>query len=46
MLKMLFAIEILAMCNFAIAIKKNRTLAEFFISSAIIILTNYLAWQV
>ena len=46
MLKILLAIEVLAMIGYAIALKKNRTLAENIIPAVIVVLANYLTWQI
>ena len=46
MMKMLFAVEMLAMFGLMVAVRKNRTLAELLIPAVIMILTNYMAWQV
>lgn len=45
MMNTLFVVELMALTNFVIAIKKNRTLAEHIIPAVIVILTNYLTWQ-
>jgi hypothetical protein len=45
MMKMVFAIEIMAMFGLMVAIKKNRTLAEHIIPAVIMIVAHYMAWQ-
>lgn len=45
MMKMVFAIELMAMAGMAIAFKKNRTLAEMILWASILITANYYAWS-
>lgn len=45
MMKMVFAIEVMAMAGMAIAFKKDRTLAEMILWSGILVVANAMAWQ-
>lgn len=45
MMKMVFAIEVMAMMGMMVAMKKNRTLAELVLWSGILVVANAMAWQ-
>lgn len=45
MLKMMVAIEVMAMMGMMVAMKKNRTLAELVLWGGILVVANAVAWQ-
>jgi len=45
MMKMMVAIEVMAMMGMMVAMKKNRTLAELVLWGGILVVANAVAWQ-
>lgn len=45
MMKMMVAIEVMAMMGMMVAMKKNRTLAELVLWGSILVVANAVAWQ-
>lgn len=45
MMKMMVAIEVMAMMGMMVAMKKNRTLAELVLWGCILVVANAVAWQ-
>ena len=45
MMKMMVAIEVMAMVGMMVAMKKNRTLAELVLWGGILVVANAVAWQ-
>ena len=45
MMKMMVAIEVMAMMGMMVAMKKNRTLAELVMWGGILVVANAVAWQ-
>lgn len=45
MMKMMVAIEVMAMMGMMVAMKKNRTLAELIMWGGILVVANAVAWQ-
>ena len=45
MMKMMVAIEVMAMMGMTVAMKKNRTLAELILWGGILVVANAVAWQ-
>ena len=45
MMKMMVAIEVMAMVGMMVAMKKNRTLAEMVMWGGILVVANAMVWQ-
>lgn len=45
MMKMIVAIEVMAMVGMMVAMKKNRTLAELVMWGGILVVANAMVWQ-
>ena len=45
MMKMMVAIEVMAMVGTMVALKRNRTLAELVMWGGILVVTNAMVWQ-
>jgi hypothetical protein len=45
MMKMMVAIEVMAMMGMMVAMKRNRTLAELVMWGGILVVANAVAWQ-
>jgi hypothetical protein len=45
MMKMMVAIEVMAMVGMMVAMKRNRTLAELVMWGGILVVANAVAWQ-
>lgn len=45
MMKMMVAIEVMAMMGMMVAMKKNRTLAELVLWGGILVVANAVVWQ-
>lgn len=45
MIKMMVAIEVMAMVGMMVAMKKNRTLAELMMWGGILVVANAVVWQ-
>ena len=45
MMKMMVAIEVMAMVGMMVAMKKNRTLAELLMWGGILVVANAMVWQ-
>lgn len=45
MMKMMVAIEVMAMVGIMVAMKKNRTLAELMMWGGILVVANAVVWQ-